>query len=276
MKILVTGNEGFIGKNLCAYLVSRGHEVEGFEFKENVLPDPSPFDLVIHLGAISSTTETDVELVLKRNFEFTMQLIQVCAQMGVNIQIASSASVYGPGLDGFREDSKCLPKSPYAWSKYMSDRYLIESGLYEKSFPINIQSFRYFNVYGPYEEHKGAQMSPVSMFEKTAKEIGVVKVFEGSDGFKRDFICVSDVCRVHEQMLRTDTSGIFNVGTGNTTSFLEIGKIIAEKYNAKLETIPFPKHLIGQYQEYTCADLTNLNKHCKLDYLTVKEYIDGR
>ena len=111
MKILVTGNEGFIGKNLCAYLVSRGHEVTGFEYKENVLPDPSPFDLVIHLGAISSTTETDVELVLKRNFEFTMQLIQVCAQMGVNIQLASSASVYGPGLDGFREDSKCLPKS---------------------------------------------------------------------------------------------------------------------------------------------------------------------
>ena len=119
-------------------------------------------------------------------------------------------------------------------------------------------------------------MSPVSMFEKTAKEDGIVRVFEGSSEFKRDFVCVSDICRVHEQMLNKDVSGIFNIGTGNTTSFLEIGEIISKKYNAKLETIPFPKHLIGQYQEYTCADLTNLNKHCKLDYLTVKEYIDGR
>ena len=277
MNILMTGDAGFIGQNLAFYLVDRGHSVEGFDWKgPDVLPNPEKFDWVIHLGAISSTTETDVEKVLKQNYEFTMNLIQICDKFGVNMQIASSASVYGPGLDGYKEDSKCLPQSPYAWSKYLIDRFLVEAGIYNKEFNMNIQVFRYFNVYGPKEEHKGDQASPVHKFTEQAKKDKVIKVFENSDKYVRDFICVSDVCRVHEKMLSQDTSGIFNVGTGTTTSFQSVADTIASKFGATIETIPMPEKLKGQYQEYTCADLTNLNKHCKIeDYMTVKEYINA-
>ena len=275
MNILLTGDSGFIGKNLGPYLQTLGHTVEGFEWKgPNILPDPEKYDSVIHLGAISSTTETDVEKVLIQNHEFTMNLIQLCDKFGVNMQIASSASVYGQGLDGYKEESKCLPQSPYAWSKYLTDRFLIQAGLYQKEFNMNLQVFRYFNVYGPYEDHKNDQASPIHKFTQQDKNNKVIKVFENSENYKRDFICVSDVCRVHESMLKTDTSGIFNVGTGTTTSFQDVAEIIANKYDAKIETIEMPDKLKSQYQEYTCADLTNLNKHCKInDYMTVKEYI---
>lgn len=276
MKILITGPEGFIAQNLITYLMSVGHEVEGYTYKENTLPDPTSYDWVIHLGAISSTTETDVEKVLKHNYEFTMNLIQVCDQMGVNLQLASSASVYGPGLDGFREDSKCLPKSPYAWSKYLIDRFLKEAGIYEKEFNIIIQSFRYFNVYGPGEDHKGDQASPVHKFTKQAKDDGMIKIFENSSNYERDFIYVGDVCKVQEQMLHQDVSGIFNVGTGNTESFFYVAHSIAEKYDAKVNVIPMPDSVKSQYQEYTCADLTNLNKHCKLEFIKIGDYINAK
>jgi len=276
MKILVTGPEGFIAQNLVTHLVSQGHEVEGYSYKENTLPDPEPYDWVIHLGAISSTTETDVEKVLKQNYEFTMNLIQVCDRFGVNLQLASSASVYGPGLDGFREDSKCLPKSPYAWSKYLIDRFLVEAGIYNKEFNMNIQSFRYFNVYGPGETHKGDQASPIHKFTQQAKETGNINIFQNSANYERDFICVADVCKIQEKMLHRDTSGIFNIGTGQTESFFYIAHTIAQKYNAKVSVIPMPESVKGQYQEYTCADLTNLNKHVKIDYIKVGDYINAK
>ena len=273
MKILITGNEGFIGKNLSQYLVSKGHEVEGFEYKsDDIYPDPSRYDTVIHLGAISSTTETDVEKILKQNYEYTMNLITMCDKFGVNLQLASSASVYGTGEDGFTEKSKCYPKSPYAWSKYLVDRFLVQADV--NTFNMNIQSFRYFNVYGQGEEHKGNQASPVSKFIEQAKH-GTIKIFPNSANYERDFIWVGDVCRIHDIMLQKDARGIFNVGTGKTTSFFDIAHKVANKYDARVEQIPMPDNLKGQYQEYTCADLTNLNKHCNIeDYMTVKEYLD--
>ena len=131
-------------------------------------------------------------------------------------------------------------------------------------------------MYGPHEEDKKDQASPITKFTKQAKENKVIKIFENSENYMRDFVCVSDICKVHEQMLTTDTSGIFNVGTGKSTSFLRIAKIIAEKYNAKLETIPMPANLSKQYQTYTCADLTKLNKHIDINWKTVKEFIDDQ
>lgn len=276
MKILITGPEGFIAQNLSTYLISCGHKVEGYTYKENTLPDPTDYDWVIHLGAISSTTETDVEKVLKQNYEFTMNLIQICDQLGVNIQLASSASVYGPGLDGFREDSKCLPKSPYAWSKYLIDRFLTEAGIYNKEFNVLIQSFRYFNVYGPGEEHKGNQASPIYKFTQQAKNEGIINLFENSGNYDRDFIFVGDVCKIQEKMLHQDTSGIFNIGTGQTESFLTIAQSIAKKYDASVKVVPMPENLRGQYQEHTCADLTNLNKHVKIEFTKVGDYINAK
>ena len=123
MNILVTGYKGFIGQNMCHYLMSRGHKVEGWDFMDNAVPDPSGYDWVIHLGAISDTTFTDVEQIMAQNFENSMRLLQTCDTMGTNIQYASSASVYGPTTH-FNEDGNLLPQSPYAWSKYLFDRFL--------------------------------------------------------------------------------------------------------------------------------------------------------
>jgi len=270
MKILVTGNKGFIGSNLASYLKYKGHDVEGWEWQENKYPDASLYDRVIHLGAISSTTEHDVEKVLKQNYEFTMKLIEICDMMGTSIQYASSASVYGPGYDGFCEDSKCFPQSPYAWSKYLIDRWINE---FKNDFKISIQGFRYFNVYGHGEGHKANQASPVTKFTKQAKETGEILLFENSENYLRDFISVQDVCLIHEKMLEVDESGIFNVGTGVARSFKSIAEAVAKKYNAKIVQIPMPENLRGQYQEYTCADMKNTLSHIDHSFIRPEEWI---
>ena len=172
------------------------------------------------------------------------QYLQMCEQMGTNFQYASSASVYGNATN-FSEDASVSPQSPYAWSKYLFDRFINQAG----QFNVLVQGFRYFNVYGPMEEHKGNQMSPVSKFIQQAKDNGIIKIFEGSDKFSRDFVSVHDVCEVHSQMLKADTSGVFNVGTGTNVSFKHVAEVIAKKYNAKIEEIPMPEN-IRKYQKF--------------------------
>lgn len=270
MKICVTGAEGFIGKNLCKHLNDMNYEVTMFEYASNTFPDPSLYGWVIHLGAISSTTERNVELIMDQNYEYSMKLLQMCDTMGVNFQYASSASVYG-NTNSFVENGPVYPQSPYAWSKYLFDRF-IQQAMGE--FKILVQGFRYFNVYGQHEEHKGDQASPVTKFSKQAKESGVIKLFENSDQYLRDFVCVDDVCNVQCQMLQKDISGIYNVGTGTATSFQSVAESVAKKYNAKIETIPMPEKLKGQYQSYTCADLTELNKNVTINYKTVEQYLN--
>lgn len=141
-RVLVTGSEGFIGKNLCPYLRKRGIEVEEFDIKtsKKSIPPLNGIDAVIHLGANSSTTETDLQKILKENFIFSGTLYQLCEAMGVKFQYASSASVYGTA-ETFNEDQFCVPLSPYAYSKYMFDCWLLN-----EKYPY--QGFRYFNVYG--------------------------------------------------------------------------------------------------------------------------------
>ena len=272
MRIVVTGSAGFIGKNLIKYLRDQNHDVTEFEYTENSFPDPSLYDWVIHLGAISSTTERNVELIMNQNYEYSLKLLQMCDTMGVNFQYSSSASVYG-NTNSFVESGPVYPQSPYAWSKYLFDRF-VQQAMGE--FKILVQGFRYFNVYGNNEEHKGDQASPVTKFSKQAKDTGVIKVFENSDKFIRDFVCVDDICNVHCQMLGKDTSGIFNIGTGKATSFQSVAESVAKKYNAKIETIPMPQALKGQYQSYTCADLTELNKNVTINYKTVEQYLNDQ
>jgi len=270
MKILVTGHEGFIGKNIASYLQYKGHEVEGWEWQENRFPDAQKYDRVIHCGAISSTTETDVEKILKQNYEWTMKLIEICDMMGTSLQFSSSASVYGHGTDGFSEDSMCYPMNAYAWSKYLIDRWVRD---YANDFKINIQGFRYFNVYGNYEDHKGNQASPITKFTKQAKETGVIKLFENSENYLRDFISVQDVCLVHEKMLEQDVSGIFNLGTGTATSFKTIADTVAKKYNATIEIIPMPDNLKSHYQAYTCSNNKKLLDHIDHSFIRPQEWI---
>ena len=130
-----------------------------------------------------------------------------------------------------------------------------------------IQGFRYFNVYGDGEEHKEDQASPVSKFTKQVKDVGALKLFEGSDKFLRDFVCVDDVVDI---VLNNDKpSGIYDLGTSNPTSFQKVGELVAEKYNGIIKYIPFPEHLKGKYQTYTCAK----KEWGDYKFTTVKEYL---
>ena len=272
MRILVTGYKGFIGQNLSNYLFTHGHDVEGWEYMDNAVPDPSSYDWVIHLGAITSTTYTDVDRIIDQNFEYSMRLLQVCDNYGVNFQYASSASVYGPTTH-FTEDGPLLPQSPYAWSKYLFDRFIKQ---HKDQFNVLVQGFRYFNVYGPGENNKGDQASPYTKFTKQAKENGIIDVFEKSDYYKRDFVCVEDICKVHEKMLKVDASDIYNVGTGNAESFENVAQTIAKKYNATINYIPIPDNIKNQYQEYTCADISKLNSVIDMEWESIKEYINAQ
>jgi len=274
MRILVTGHEGFIGKNLASYLNYKGHEVEGWEWQPNKVPDPAPYDRIIHMGAISSTTETDIDKVWEQNYEFSMRLLQVCDKFGTTLMYASSANQYG-NINGnvpIKENDKKLPTSPYGWSKYLFDRSVLEI----PEYTCNVQGFRFFNVYGHGEEHKGDQMSVFHKFEKQAKETGVIKVFEGSDKIYRDFIWVGDVCQIIEKFIDVDQTDVWNIGTGKARTFLEIANLYAKKYDAKVEEIPMPDKLKLQYQYFTEANIDKLsNTIGEYKFMSIEEYVNG-
>jgi ADP-L-glycero-D-manno-heptose 6-epimerase len=257
MKIIVTGHKGFIGQNMVKALEANGNFLKCYEWGDN-LPDIRGYDWVIHLGAISSTTETDVEKIIDQNYDFSRWLLMECHKHNVNFQYASSASVYGTNATNFAEDAPMNPQSPYAWSKFLFDRFAMKISV---GWNIFVQGFRYFNVYGPYEDHKGDQASPYYKFEQQAKETGVIKLFEGSESFVRDFVPVEKVVDVHQRFFGVSESGIWNVGTGRPTSFTSIARTIADRYDSRIEYIPMPENISKQYQKYTCADLTKLNTH---------------
>lgn len=267
MKILITGHEGFIGKNLAPFL-DKENDLFGYEWNPESLPDVSDYDWVIHLGAISSTTERDVDKVMLQNYEFSKWLFNQCNTNGVNFQYASSASVYGTNTD-FNEDAPKQPQSYYATSKYLFDRWVMQ-----QEHKIIVQGFRYFNVYGQFEDHKGDQASPVTKFFNQAKT-GTITLFENSDNYKRDFIYVGDCCNIHRYMLTTTETGIYNIGTGIATSFQTIGELVAKRFNANIKYVPMPEALKGQYQEYTCADIKKLSNIVNINFTTPKEFING-
>ena len=271
MKILVTGHKGFIGSHMAQYLIHKGHEVEGFEYVENVVPTVEQYDWVVHCGAISDTTERDIDKVWRHNYEFTMRLLQICDNYQTNIQLASTAAVYGPNRS-FNEEDPCYPQTPYAWSKFLIDKFLIDNGI--DKFNMLVQSYRYFNVYGPGEGHKADQMSMVSKFQTQAETDGKIKLFKNSDQYKRDIVCVYDLVRIHEEMMHKDVSGVYNLGTSKAIDIQSIAKQIAKHHKAKIEYIDMPDHLKGQYQEYTCADNAKLHNTIPIrHWLTLEEYL---
>ena len=249
MKILLTGYKGFIGSHMFRALEAHGHQVDVYDWGE-ILPSIMEQDWVIHMGAISSTTERDVEKVMAQNHDFTIQLYEACHTFGINFQYSSSASVYGL-VSTFREDAELDPRTPYAWSKYLTERYIQRHPMGART-----QMFRYFNVCGPEgEEHKGSQASPYAQFKRQAEETGKIRVFEGSDRFLRDFVPVSKIVDTHLKFLDVKESGIWTVGTGAPRSFMSV----AEEFGVPIETVPMPDILKDSYQKYTCADMNKYN-----------------
>ena len=263
MRVLVTGHKGFIGKNLLKYLEDHTDwEVKGWEWKDTPYPTVEGNDWVIHLGAISATTETDVDKVIQQNYDFSRWMFRACKTNFVNLQYSSSASVYGLG-NNFAETAPVDPRTPYAWSKYLFDRWV-----QQQTSGRAVQGFRYFNVYGNHEEHKGSQASPVTQFRKQTP----IKLFENSNEYLRDFVAVEDVCRIHVEFINQVTeSGIWNVGTGKTTSFQQVADLISNDQ----EYIPMPSQLKNSYQRYTCADLTKLESTIgPQQWISVEEWLN--
>lgn len=251
MKILVTGHKGFIGSNMYKRLENMGHKVTGFEWGERF--PGYDHDLVMHFGAISSTTEKDVDKVMRQNYDFSVWLIETCNTYGMDLQYSSSASVYGLNRE-FKEDSPVDPRTPYAWSKYMFERYAMK-----KEWSIKVQGFRYFNVYGPGEEHKGDQASPYHKFQKQVKENNKIQLFTGSGTMYRDFVPVEYVLDTHIKFMEVEESGIWNVGTGKAKSFLDVANEV--KYDTtELIFSDMPENLRSSYQSYTCSDNTKIRK----------------
>jgi ADP-L-glycero-D-manno-heptose 6-epimerase len=306
MALIITGAAGFIGSNLVRALNARGErdiiavdnlaraekvanlrdlEIADFVDKRDFLRrlEGGTYDgkvaAVLHQGACSDTMEADGRYMMENNYEYSMALLRWSRAHSVRLIYASSASVYGSGRE-FREARECeAPLNVYGYSKFLFDQVV------RRELPrMNLQlaGFRYFNVYGPREAHKGRMASVAFHFFNQYQASGRVRLFEGSGGYgpgeqQRDFISVDDVVQVNLHFLdHPKVSGIFNVGTGRAQSFNDVAvatvnavrahrgepaQTLAElKAAGSIEYIAFPPALVGRYQSFTQADLAALRR----------------
>ncbi|MGY6027247.1 ADP-glyceromanno-heptose 6-epimerase [Phytobacter sp. AG2a] len=282
--IIVTGGAGFIGSNIVKALNDKGitdilvvdNLKDGTKFvnlvdlniadymdKEDFLiqimagEDFGDIDAVFHEGACSSTTEWDGKYMMDNNYQYSKELLHYCLEREIPFLYASSAATYGGRTSNFIESREYeQPLNVYGYSKFLFDEY-VRQVLPEANSPV--VGFRYFNVYGPREGHKGSMASVAFHLNTQLNNGESPKLFEGSDNFKRDFVYVGDVAAVNLWFWENGVSGIFNLGTGRAESFQAVADAaLAFHQKGSLEYIPFPDKLKGRYQAFTQADLTNL------------------
>ena len=294
--ILVTGGAGFIGSNLQAALVARGHRTvvvdwlgQGEKWRNLAAHPPErlvapealdaylatnpPLEAVFHLGAISETTATDGDLVWRTNVELSWRLWEWCAQRGVRFVYASSAATYGDGGAGFDDDIDGLdglrPLNLYGWSKHVFDLRVRSALRAHEHAPPQWAGLKFFNVFGPNEYHKGKMISVVKVKHDEAAAGQRVRLFrsdrEGvADGDqRRDFIWVGDVVDVLLWLLDTPgVSGLFNLGTGQARTYLSLAHAVCDAAGRprEVEFIPMPTSLAGQYQSFTEARMDRLRQ----------------
>lgn len=253
--ILLTGSDGFIGRNLSKFLnseiVYRLDRSRGDVFDQLSLVPWNRIEKIIHLGAITNTTATDLDELHYYNVKFSIRLFELAIKYQIPVQYASSASVYGNGQG---------PLNHYAVSKLSVDLWVQENLIKFKE----IHGYRFFNVYG-IDENKGSQSSPIFTFTNQARTDSVIRIFSDEGDGSRDFIWVDDVCRI--LLNESRESGIYDCGTGNSITFSKIAEIISKKTGARIEIIPFPDHLKNKYQYFTKAEDADLNCISVSDYL---------
>jgi len=287
--IVVTGGAGFIGSNIVQALNAAGREdivvvddlSDGTKFlnladlqildyvdKDDFLGQiesgamSEGLSAIFHQGACSDTTEWDGRMMLANNYEYSKRLLHCCLRQGVPFLYASSASVYGDGEVFSEAHANERPINLYAWSKALFDRYV------RRHLPragSQVVGLRYFNVYGPREQHKGKMASVAFHFDRQVRESGTARLFEGCGGYgdgeqRRDFIYVGDVAAANLWLLdHPEVSGIFNLGTGRSQTFNDVARAVIDYHGrGTIEYIPFPANLQGRYQSYTQADMSAL------------------
>ena len=309
---VVTGAAGFIGSRLVAALNRHGvREViavdnlaqadkfrnlagceiadylDQAEFLARLEKLEGALEAVLHQGACSDTMEADGRYMMENNYAYSRALLEWCQEEEVALLYASSASVYGAGPD-FREERACeAPLNIYGYSKLLFDQYV------RRIIPTRtsqVAGFRYFNVYGPNEQHKGRMASVAFHAYQQLLSAGKVKLFAGSGGYgdgeqRRDFVHVDDVLDVNLWFLEhRDISGVYNCGTGRAQSFNELAAAVINAVQGTqwpvrelvarglIEYIAFPPQLAGRYQSFTQADLSRLRTAGYIaEFMTVEE-----
>lgn len=296
--ILVTGAAGFIGSNLVAALAARGereivvcdrlgsddkwrnlakHELADFIAPEELMffldDHEGGIDTIFHMGAISSTTETDADLILDTNFKLSLDLWNWCAVHQTSFIYASSAATYGDRTSDFEDDGSCAalselqPMNAYGWSKHLFDRRVARKIADGGKTPPQWAGLKFFNVYGPNEYHKGGQQSVVPQVFKQIQETGKAQLFQSHNpdyedgGQLRDFIWVGDCIDVMLWLAdNPGVSGLFNCGTGKARSFKDLAEAVfaALDKKPKINYIPTPENIRDKYQYFTEANMSRL------------------
>ncbi len=302
--IVVTGAAGFIGSNIVKALNARGLsdilavddlsdgrkifnladcEIADYLDKQVFLEmiEAGEFDteieVIFHQGASSDTTEWDGRFMMGNNYAYTKKLLHFSLQQNCQFIYASSASVYGGSSEFIESREVEKPLNVYAYSKFLFDQYVRRLGVTSSQ----VAGLRYFNVYGPREQHKGGMASVAYHFHNQLLAGDICRLFEGTDGYahgeqQRDFVWVDDVVKVNLWLYdHPEISGIYNCGSGRSQSFNDVANtVIAWHKKGTIEYIPFPDKLKGAYQSFTRADISLLRSAgYEEEFKTVEEAV---
>lgn len=290
--LIVTGGAGFIGRNVVAEVNRRGsadivlvdglgtdekwRNLVGLRFEDMVAPEdlcdwlrgrrPGSISGIIHLGACSSTTEADAEYLMRNNYRYTRRLCEWALDNSARFIYASSAATYGDGSSGFSDQDavteRLAPFNMYGYSKHVFDLWALRNGLFDQ-----IVGLKYFNVFGPYEDHKNDMRSVVAKAYDEIRRTGRLSLFKSyregiRDGEqRRDFIFVDDAVDTTLHFLADGTtSGLFNCGTGTARTWLDLGTAVFSSLGLApaIEFVDMPVLLRDKYQYFTQADTDKL------------------